>query len=241
MKLLNLIIYSTNIPEYQEMYKIQSAYLKKIGIEHYFLVFSSNIKEFFGSEQPVIIYDNIIYFEGKETLIPGILLKTLYGFELFKHKNYDYILRSNISEIVNFDLLQEKLNEMDFDYGGSQYKELTWLDYRAGIFDWQYYKQPFIQGNAILISNNFRDLILEHKIKMLNYNVIDDVSFGLLYYDLKQKYNLKDVAVFKEVINVDKYEKDAVFYRNKHEDRKIDVKNMKKICDELYQIHKDNL
>ena len=33
MKLLNLIIYSTDIPEYEEMYKIQSAYLKKIGIE----------------------------------------------------------------------------------------------------------------------------------------------------------------------------------------------------------------
>ena len=58
----------------EEMYKIQSAYLKKIGIEHYFMVFSENM---FGIDKSVIFYDDIVYFKGKENLIPGVLLKSL--------------------------------------------------------------------------------------------------------------------------------------------------------------------
>jgi len=238
MKLLNLIIYSINIPEYQEMFKIQSVYLKKVNnIDYYFLVFTKRMKEMFGNEHDIIVIDNIIYLKGSESLIPGILLKTLYGLEIFKNKKYDYIIRSNISEIINFDLLRDKLNDMDFDYGGSSYKELTWLDFSAGIFDWIYYKRKFIQGNSILISNNFKDIIIENKIKILNYNVIDDVAIGLLYDDLKLKHNLKDIVTFEEKINSDKYIEDVIFYRNKHaDDRKIDIVNMKKICDEIISL-----
>jgi hypothetical protein len=233
MKLLNLIIYSTDIPEYEEMYKIQSMYLKKIGIEHYFLVLSENMKEFFGNDSPIISHDNIIYFKGSESLVPGILLKTLYGLNFFD-RDYDYIIRSNISEIINFDLLIEKLNENSFDYGGSQYKKLEWIDYRAGIFDKTFWGHRFVQGNAIILSDKFKNLINQNKDKILNYNVVDDVAFGLLFDDLRSQHNLKDVITFEEKINTDKYEDGIIFYRNKHaDDRKIDIVNMKKICDEI--------
>ena len=234
MKLLNLIIYSTDIPEYEEMYKIQSSYLKKIGIEHYFLIFSENM---FGIDKTMIFYDNIIYFKGKENLIPGVLLKSLYGMEFFNN-DYDYIIRSNISEIINFDLLRDKLSKNNFDYGGSQYKKLQWLDYRAGILDKTFWGHKFVQGNAIIISNKFKNLIVQNKNIILNYNVVDDVAFGLLYDELRIKNNLKDVITFEEKINTDKYEEDIVFYRNKHSGgRKIDVVNMKKICDEILSLN----
>jgi hypothetical protein len=234
MKLLNLIIYSTDIPEYEEMYKMQSAYLKKIGIEHYFMVFSENMKEIFGNDSPIISHDNIIYFKGSESLVPGILLKTLHGLDFFNEENYDYIIRSNISEIINFDLLRDKLSKNSFDYGGSQYKELKWIDYRAGIFDKTFWGHKFVQGNAIIISNKFNKLINQNKDKILNYNVVDDVAFGLLFDDLRSEHNLKDVITFEEKINTDKYENEIVFYRNKHaDDRTIDIVNMKKICDEI--------
>ena len=234
MRLLNLIIYSTDVPEYEEMYKIQSEYLKKIGIEHYFIIFSEYMNEMFGENvSNVVTYDNIIYIKGSETFIPGILWKTICGIEIFKDRTeFDYIIRSNISEIVNFDLLSRKLNEVDFDYGGAQYKELTWIDPRAGIFDWYYLNLKFVQGNAIIISNNFKNIIFEN-INKINFDIIDDVAFGILYEDLKYKHNLKDVVTFEERINTDVYEDDIVFYRNKHEERKIDVINMKKICDEI--------
>lgn len=234
MKLLNLIIYSTDIPEYEEMYKIQSAYLKKIGIEHYFLIFSENM---FGIDKNMIFHDNIIYFKGKENLIPGVLLKSLYGMEFFNN-DYDYIIRSNISEIINFDLLRDKLSKNSFDYGGSQYKKLQWLDYRAGILDKTFWGHKFVQGNAIIISNNFKNLIVQNKNRILNYKVVDDVAFGLLYDDLRSEHNLKDVITFEEKINTDKYKEGIVFYRNKHSyDRKIDVVNMKKICDEIISLN----
>jgi hypothetical protein len=239
MKLLNLIIYSTNIPEYEEMYKIQTEYLKKNCIEHYFIIFSKNINEMFGENSDIVIYDNIIYIKGSETFIPGILRKTISAIEIFKDRtDFDYIVRSNISEIVNFDLLNRKLSEFNLDYGGAKYKKLTWLDPRAGIFDWSYYNRKFIQGNAIIISNNFKNIIIENK-KKINFNIIDDVAFGLFYEDLKHKYNLKDVITFEERINANSYEEDVVFYRNKHEDRKTDVINMKKICDEILKMKKN--
>ena len=135
MKLLNLIIYSTDIPEYEEMYKIQSSYLKKIGIEHYFLIFSENM---FGIDKNMIFHDNIIYFKGKENLIPGVLLKSLYGMEFFNN-DYDYIIRSNISEIINFDLLRDKLSKNSFDYGGSQYKKRSKEQFKNSFSD-EFYK-----------------------------------------------------------------------------------------------------
>ena len=234
MKLLNLIIYSTDVPEYEEMYKIQSSYLKKIGIEHYFLIFSENM---LGIDKNMIFHDNIIYFKGKENLIPGVLLKSLYGMEFFNN-DYDYIIRSNISEIINFDLLRDKLSKNSFDYGGSQYKKLEWLDYRAGIFDKTLWGHKFVQGNAIIVSNNFKNLIVQNKNRILNYNVVDDVAFGLLFDDLRSEHNLKDVITFEEKINTNKYEDDIVFYRNKHsDDRKIDIVNMKKICDEIISLN----
>jgi hypothetical protein len=232
MKLLNLIIYSTDIPEYEEMYKIQSAYLKKIGIEHYFLIFSKNMKQMFGIDSHVVSHNNIIYFKGAESLVPGVLLKTLYGLEFF-YKDYDYIIRSNISEIINFDLLRDKLSKNNFDYGGSQYKTLEWIDFRAGVLDRTLWGHKFVQGNAVIFSNNFKKLIVQNKMRILHYNVVDDVAFGLLYDDLRIEHNLKDVITFEEKINNSKYEEDIIFYRNKHPDRKIDVENMKNICDEI--------
>jgi hypothetical protein len=232
MKLLNLIIYSTDIPEYEEMYKIQSAYLKKIGIEHYFLIFSKNMKQMFGIDSHVVSHNNIIYFKGAENLVPGVLLKTLYGLEFF-YKDYDYIIRSNISEIINFDLLRDKLSKNSFDYGGSQYKTLEWMDFRSGIVDRRLWGHKFVQGNAVIFSNKFKNLIVQNKNRILNYNVVDDVAFGLLFDDLCIEHNLKDVITFEEKINNAKYEEDIIFYRNKHPDRKIDVENMKNICDEI--------
>jgi hypothetical protein len=211
-------------------------YLKKIGIEHYFLVLSENMKEYFGNDSPIISHDNIIYFKGSESLVPGILLKTLYGLNFFD-RDYDYIIRSNISEIVNFDLLNHKLSEFNLDYGGAKYKKLEWIDYRAGIFDKTFWGHKFVQGNAIILSNKFKNLINQNKDKILNYNVVDDVAFGLLYDDLKHKHNLKDVITFEEKINTDKYENGIVFYRNKHaDDRTIDVVNMKNICNQIISL-----
>ena len=74
-------------------------------------------------------------------------------------------------------------------------------------------------------------------------SVINDLSFNKDIDENIFKY-LKVVfdklADFEEKINTDKYKEGIVFYRNKHtDDRKIDVVNMKKICDEIIIIHYD--
>ena len=70
-KILNLILYSETSPEYNEMYKILSNYLKQTEIPYYFYAYNPNI------ESEYIIKDDIIYLKGNESLVHGCLDKTL--------------------------------------------------------------------------------------------------------------------------------------------------------------------
>jgi len=223
MKILNLIIYSWNVPEYTEMYNLLSNYLKKINIEYYFIIFREDIKE------TIILNNDIICFKGKESLVPGILEKTILAFELLKNKNYDYIVRSNISTIINYKLLKKKLSlhENIIFYDGG-------VKYNSGIFDKKYGGNVVVQKNAIILNKNAVNLILENKHKILNYGIVDDVAFGVFF-----NKDISEFINFDTKINSKIYENDIIFYRNKHYDRQIDVKNMKNIINNI--IKRNNL
>ena len=53
----------------------------------------------------------MIYIKGEETFIPGILEKTLLAIKISsKNFTYDYIVRTNISTLVNYIKLIGKAN-----------------------------------------------------------------------------------------------------------------------------------
>ena len=105
MNILLLIIFSNN-SLYDEMLEIQKTYIHKHkNINTYFVTFNEEQME------RVVIKDNIIYIKGRESYI-NILLKTLEALEYinthFKNK-YDFVVRSNISTIINLDTLYKYL------------------------------------------------------------------------------------------------------------------------------------
>lgn len=221
-KILNLILYSENNEEYTKMYKILSKYLKKINVKYYFYCYKENL------ENDYEIIDDIIYIKGVESLVPGCLDKTLKTFTICKDMNFDYLVRSNISEVINFKLLDKFLNSLDIEYGGGTLYCLHSYLPMYGTIDEKYLNTNYIQGNAIIFNRNTFNLIESNREKLLEYNVIDDVAFGIFLKD-KVKY----IYHTHEKINVSILTNNIIFYRNKSLDRHNDVINMEKLTNLL--------
>src|SRR5271170_1779843 len=101
--ILNLILYN-NSSEYNGMRDVLRQYLKSMNIKYYFYCYDENITEDY------IFNDDILLIKGKETFLPGIFKKTISAMEIcLKLHDFDYILRSNISTVVDFSLLQNYL------------------------------------------------------------------------------------------------------------------------------------
>jgi hypothetical protein len=225
-KILNLILYN-NSSEYNDMRDALRRYLKSTGVTYFFYCYDENITSDY------TLNDDIILIKGPETFLPGIFKKTIIAMEIclnLKFK-FDYIIRSNISTIVDFTLLSDYLKKENVTYGGSAIFTLSWIDPAYGIYDHRYDGLKYIQGTGIVLSRKMVELIVNAK-NDLNYSVIDDVGIGLYF----QSLNISPQPLnhdYKFVYNADCIVHNALFYRNKRTDRKEDVKAMEKITQAL--------
>ena len=229
MKILNLVLYSDNDEIYVQMYEALSRYYKGFSdVSTYFYKYDENIS---GN---IEITGDIINIKGRESYMPGILNKTIDAFMLFKnngeYEKYDYIIRSNISSIVNFSLLSEQLELNPVEYYGSTNIGNITLD-NTNI--------PFASGTNIIMSKKGY-MTLVNNINLLNRAYIDDISIAVFFHRLNIKITNVGKAgesgfVFVPMINNNlEYEKlvssKYSVYRNKSENnRQYDVINMKNI------------
>jgi hypothetical protein len=227
MKILNLVLYSDNDEIYVQMYQALSGYYKGFSdVSTYFYKYNENIS---GN---IEITGDII--NGRESYMPGILNKTIDAFMLFKnngeYEKYDYIIRSNISSIVNFSLLSEQLELNPVEYYGSTNIGNITLD-NTNI--------PFASGTNIIMSKKGYMTLVDN-INLLNRAYIDDISIAVFFHKLNIKITNVGKAgesgfVFVPMINNNlEYEKlvshNYLVYRNKSENnRQYDVINMKNI------------
>ena len=219
------------------MYDILRTYLRKHRSKYfdfYFYCYDSNIKEDFE------IKDDIIYIKGRESFVPGILQKTISAFQFSLNFEYDYLVRTNISTIVNWNKFRNKLDSLtDLDpiknivYGGS-ISVLGWLDNEGGIFDEKYKHQKFASGISIILSRRAIELISYSK--DIDMSIIDDVAIGVFFYP-KHVQHLLDLVNFIKYNN--EYGEDTIIYRNRSENRNIDIVRMKNICENI--IYKMNI
>ena len=144
-----------------------------------------------------IIKNDILYINGKESYIPGILEKTLFAFSLFRN-DYDYIIRTNVSSIINVDKIMKILQTTKIEYGCGHCLKLSWLDKLYGIIDTTYWNTNYAQGTCIILSKNAINELIENQ-NDIPYGIIDDVAIG---YMLK-KYKLQTFT--------------NIFYRHKPE------------------------
>lgn len=234
-QILNLVLYSTdNGGSYDKMKEITSTYYKNFPfLTTYYYCYKPDIK----NEYEVV--NDILYIRGDESYIPGILKKTISAFNYFKQElhKYQYVIRTNISTIIRFDLLQKELMLNSVDYGCSLCHEPGWEG-----------KYPFSSGTSIILSPDIFLKILENK-QYVDETVIDDVSIGKLI--IEKLGDIKIKPVFEKIPNhgfyfVPNFEGNSdkikeyiiendpiIFYRNHNGDRDLDSKQMKIIVDIL--------
>jgi hypothetical protein len=251
MKLLILIIYSDNDRNFSEVYNkmvnIHRCYINNFeDTTTYFIQMRELQKE------NVEINDDFIYVNGKETLL-NIMHKTIesmdYLFNVLGCK-YDYILRTNISTIVNIPKLKDYCSGLPKKnvYTGWSILNLNWLDYNSGVVDNSLFGTEYASGTCIIISQDVALHILKNK-KNIRYDLVDDLSLGLyiktyINEALKNLHKCK-LHNYEEVNKIytpeKEINKDVIIFRNRMQccdnlyDRYADVYNMQKLKDAIYK------
>lgn len=229
MKILHLVLYS-NTNDYIKMYKLTRKYYKKFNnvITIYYRFCNKITDNYF-------LKRDILLIKGEETYVPGILDKTIKALSYFSSHDYQYIVRSNISTIVNFTLLNNYLNKNTINYAGGFLNNLQWIDHAGGIKDNTFFGTIYASGTCILFNKDTFNYLINN-IHNINYDILDDVSIGLLLKDIPKT----DIGHFYFVPEInDNYEyiknnkNNIIFYRNRNSTRDIDVKQMKEIINLL--------
>jgi len=235
-KILHLVLFShDNNNIYNSMYNILSTYYNKFSnITTIFYLFSKNI------QQPYELINNVLYIKGDESYVPGILDKTLLALSFFENEinnQFDYVIRSNISTIVNFDVLINLLAISNIEYGAGFLNNLNWQDPNSGVINTKYYGTIYGSGTSIILSKKYALLLVTNKDK-LNKELIDDLAIGLFFRENITGFLPKslpensfcfvpdfqiDCEKLKKLVN----KKDIAFYRNRNKNRSIDVEQMK--------------
>jgi hypothetical protein len=260
---LNLVLFSDDDSKYYtKMYDILNRYYKTF--EHHKSVYVRTVFYAYREQEEEYILDegsNILYIkgdkEGWHNYTKTIIQKTLKAFEYFKDDliNFDYVIRNNISTIVDFSLLVEELekNPIQF-YGGGIKNCLQWKG--GGVEEDKWFGTEYIQGTSIIFTADAIKHIIDNK-STVNTNIVDDVSIGIFMnenfpnikiQDLSHKYVEVPIFVVNNYINtagiynmiLNKY----IFYRNKCRgifcnDRNLDIQQMGVISEILLQKEKN--
>lgn len=170
MKLLVLIISSSDyLPHYPILKQNWQSYMNNY----------SNIDSYFLDDYPELDQDyqikpNHFIVQQKESLIPGILNKTILAIrELTKLKSYDFIIRTNLSSFWNFQNLQNFLSSL--------YINPYSYFYASQVYNLDHHNFPFGQG-ACIILNNFTANFLQKSYHLLDNSLPDDIAIGQFFF-----------------------------------------------------------
>lgn len=242
MRILLLIIYSDNDPAYIRMRDIQRKYVNKYeNVDTYFMQSS-----YLHNEEVYI--DNDMSFVRCPEEHHTILYKTLSTLDCltnFFKKEYDFVIRSNISTIINIPKLLEMLSffvDKEYLYGGDI----------AGVHNLNR-DIRFALGTCIIISKSLYKKMTSELNKFTD-KIADDVAIGLYVQDncpeaydhnlstksytiythtLANGWN-SNVNDFIDFMNKNPDRKDFyICYRNKTSSRNEDANIMEYICDNI--------
>ena len=213
-KILYLIIYNENTPYEVEMKKALERYVYNFNnIDTYF----TSLKQL--KKIDYIIDGRTIYINGKESFIPGVLHKTIEALKLIvKDDTYDFMIRGNISTVIDFHKVIELLSGVKNNIYASGYM----------IVPKKNNNFKYASGTSIILDKHSLRFLLDH-LKKMNYGVIDDIAIGRIM-TINKGVSYIGFPGFK--INTKAFE-DVTFFRNKSKNRMDDVVRMNKIIDYL--------
>ena len=160
--------------------------------------------------------DGVLYVPGRESYVPGILHKTLEAMAYCtRHLAFDFIVRSNISTVIDFERLP--------------LHELTDTLVYASAYMWNKddRSRAFASGTSIILNRAAVDFMLLHRGRMRR-DTIDDVAIGAL---MSSATSARELST-KMVWNDESVVQGAVF-RNRSDDRYEDVARMRRIVDRI--------
>lgn len=165
---LIILILANDEPHYLQMQNLWRKYMNKFdNIKSYFIKYNINK---INNNQDIFIEDNTIYIKGNhESFTPGCLDKTIKSFEyILNNENFDYVIRTNMSSVWDLNKIYNLLLSNEFNAGGV-----------IGNHN----SQLFISGAGMIFNRNMCNLIVKNK-NNLNYNILDDLSIGILLTNL---------------------------------------------------------
>jgi hypothetical protein len=241
IKIVNLVLYNDDNENYVKMYQILTKHYRKYSnVTTFFYKYKNDL------QNEIELNGNIINIKGEESYIPGILEKTLIALDFIKNHftDFDYIVRSNISSIIDFEILSIELDKNKIEYyGGTRFGKIP-FDRKMEI---KYVNAPYASGTNIILSKKGLQLLIDNK-HLVNNKVIDDVSIGALFKDMKIEHKeiIPNKFVFVPIFinNKQLYEmimnNNYVLYRNNNGNRSIDVMQMKMIANALQERYHTN-
>lgn len=175
-------------------------------------------------KEKIIQSKNDLFFDCRESLRPGILMKSILAFQYILQKyKFNYVIRTNISTFWNLNKLNKLL------------KKLPNRNCVAG----QIQKRKFVTGTGIILSKDLVNFICHNKHKV-RINRCDDVELSQFFYrHLKLPFILdKRCEQFKDSfpINKKKVPKNFTNYRLKTKtNRNLDALKMSKLYEIFYK------
>lgn len=221
---LNLVLFNESSEYEKEMKQILEKFhgdtTHRHNVIQYFITYSETLEGLVG---------NILYIKGKESRLPGVLDKTIFAIEHWKSIEFDYLIRSNISTIIDFNNIPyDELKKEGIVYASSDLITLNWFDIPSGINNRKLFGTTFASGTNIIFNRKGVDYFLEHK-HLLRRDIIDDVSIAILMNQVIKPILLSTPLIWNDSKPV------SVMYRNRtltpqnEIDRKIDIERMKEI------------
>jgi hypothetical protein len=168
-KLIVLIIDSDDLPVYAHYRNTIKKYMNtSCNMLSFFIRFDANL------ENDVKLENNTLFFKGNDSMIPGILQKTIKAFNYcLDNYSFDFILRTNLSSFYNYRLLEKfvySLKKNDMVFG----------------FELWSYNIRFPSGSCFIMSRDTIKLCANYDYKFM-YNYPDDVCIG----EVITKYNMQ--------------------------------------------------
>jgi len=220
--LLNLIMYNDDA-YYNRMRDILRRYLSTLSdhVMYLFYCYSETIQEDY------VIEGDTLYIKGVESFVPGTADKTFKALRIVLDLyEFTHIVRSNISTIINFDLLTKYMAAHNVEYGGY----LTYVVQQPNPFygvTAKHFGITFVSGSCIIMSRATVSMLADsHNI---DYTTTDDMNIGVLCSNNRIGITLIDGFIW----NSDLYLPHKIFYRNKRADRANDCTYMSRIVDRM--------
>lgn len=235
-KVLHLVLWSGE-PAYNDMRDITLPYYQQFEphVRTLYYGYSPHVREVTVDKER-----RLLLFPGKECFLPCILFKTVQALEYTKDWDYQFVVRSNASTVVNWRLLLHLLATTcaNLQYGGGFVMKAFERDGRV-IKALQCFGSTFVQGTGVILGRQTVEWLLNNT-GSLRFDLQDDLALGKLVkhapfvnrklYSMRKLFKQTSPDYVLTAADMQKF----VFFRNKtSKGRQGDVQRMQSIVNGL--------